>query len=86
MTRRQEQRYRRLLKEGFPRWEARGFIDTKITQPAMRLLRKERRATLREYKKQGAEALKRVRLYRKGMYIGLGDTLPEELRLLRGGE
>jgi len=53
MTRRQEQRYRRLLKEGFLRWEARGFIDTKITQPAMRLLRKERRATLREYKKQG---------------------------------
>lgn len=28
----------------------------------------------------GVEALKRISLYRKGMYIGLGDKLPGETK------
>ena len=30
--------------------------------------------------KLGIEALKRVQLYRKGMYIGLGDKMPGETK------
>jgi hypothetical protein len=50
---RQEQRYRRLNIEGFPRFEAKAFVNIKLSDPAMLMLRKERRAALRETRKQG---------------------------------
>ena len=53
MRRRQVQRYKRLTKEGFPYWEAKGFLYTKLSEPALMELRKERRKALRESKKIG---------------------------------
>jgi hypothetical protein len=78
VRRRQEQRYNRLMREGFPYWEARRFINTKLSDPALVELRKERRRALREAKradipkrqlnKQIAIEYRSEGLYREGRY------------------
>jgi hypothetical protein len=53
MTRRQAQRYYRLRSEGFTYFEAKGYIDQKITTPIFRRFRRQRVAMLRETRKEG---------------------------------
>lgn len=76
-----EQRYRRLFGEGFPSWEARWIsrqTDIRLTDPALKELRKERRRGLREARKIGVRKSDYTRqiglmyraegLYRRGRY------------------
>jgi hypothetical protein len=75
MTRRQEQRKARLLKEGFAPFEARGFVNIKLSDPVMLYLRKERRAALRSTHKMKVSQSALYRQYKvlyqaEGWYKG----------------